>query len=312
MLLEKILFPAPNPSHYTLTSHEEHLLWIPSKNYSNETPAIPCMLYSPSHEARAFIIWCHGNGCDIGSMDTTFTALSLRLRVHILAFEYPSYGLLKGITSTPSETSINKHAQCAYSFVRDTLKWPTNRIIIYGHSIGSGAACHLSAEQEVGALILQSPYTSISNLIREKIGVLSSIISSSFWNNYEAMKHIACPTLFIHGERDNLIPSQHSQTLYDSFKSTGNKELVLLPDDDHNSISDPILNINIKPFIDKYFESTTESMPEVRIDPALRQPPTIDSTSNSTPWRLPTLSSVTNASKSMFNSLSGKPKDDKD
>ena len=116
------------------------------------------------------------------------------------------------------------------------------------------------------------------------------------------MKHIACPVLFIHGERDNLIPSQHSQTLYNSFKSTGNKELVLLPDDDHNSISDPILNINLKPFIDKYFESTTEPMPEVQIDPALRQSLTINPNSGSTPWWLSALSSVTNASRSALSS----------
>jgi len=309
MVLEKILFPAPNPPHYTLTSHKEHLLWLPSDKYSNETPAIPCMLYSPSQEARAFIIWCHGNGCDIGSMDMTFTALSRRLQAHVLAFEYPSYGLLKGITSTPSEASINNHAQCAYSFVRDTLKWPTNRIIIYGHSIGSGAACFLSATQPVGALILQSPFTSISKLIREKIGFLSNIVNGSWWDNYKAMEHISCPTLFIHGQRDNLIPSQHSETLYNSFKYTDNKEIVLLPNDDHNSISDPIILMNVEPFINKYLEPTTESMPEVRIDPVLREPPSIKSNEGSVSWWSSALSNAVNASMSMFSSSSGKPSD---
>lgn len=310
MVLEKFLFPAPNPSRYTLTSHREHLLWLPSGKYSNETPAIPCMLYSPSQEARLFIIWCHGNGCDIGSMDMTFTSLSCRLQAHVLAFEYPSYGLLRGITSSPSEMSINNHAQRAYSFVSETLKWPTNRIVIYGHSIGSGAACYLSATQPVGGLILQSPFTSISNLLREKIGFLSNAVSSLFWDNHKAMEHISCPTLFIHGQRDNLIPSQHSETLYNSFKDTNNKELVLLPNDDHNSISDPIMLINVEPFINKYFEPTTESMPEVRIDPVLREPPaSMTSNSGYTSWWSSTLNSAKNASMSMFSSLSGKPDD---
>ncbi|UJR13149.1 hypothetical protein I4U23_000173 [Adineta vaga] len=309
MILEKILFPAPSPSHYTLASHKEHLLWLPSDKYSTETPAIPCMLYSPTREARAFIIWCHGNGCDIGSMDRTFTALSCRLQAHVLAFEYPSYGLLKGITSTPSATSINNHAQCAYSFVRDTLKWPTNRIVIYGHSIGSGAACYLSATQPIGGLILQSPFTSISNLIREKVGFLSNVISSSFWNNYQAMQDISCPILFIHGQRDNLIPSQHSETLYDSFKDKDNKTIVLLPNDDHNSISDSILLMNVEPFIDKYFEPTTKPMPEIRIDPILREPPSMKSNLDSVPWWSSVLTSATNASTSIFSSLSGKSSD---
>jgi fermentation-respiration switch protein FrsA (DUF1100 family) len=282
MILEKILFPAPNPPHYTLTSHRENLFWIPSDEYSTETPSIPCMLYSPSRDARLFIIWCHGNGCDIGSMDKTWTALSRRLQAHVLIFEYPSYGLLIGNTSSPSEASINNHAQCAYAFVRDTFKWPTDRIIIYGHSIGSGPACHLASTQPVGGLILLSPFTSIKNLIQEKIGfLLSNVVSRSFWDNYEAMTRITCPTLFIHGQRDNLIPSKHSEILYDSFKHTNNKHIVLLPNDDHNWITDSIMLMHVEPFINKYFQPTTIPMLQIRIDPILRQPPPLNFKSGS-------------------------------
>ncbi|CAF1285718.1 unnamed protein product [Rotaria sp. Silwood1] len=224
-LLGRILFPAPNPPQYTLTSHEEHLFWLPSD--SSSTP-IPCLLYSPPREAKLFIIWCHGNACDIGSMYMTLAALSRRLQAHALIFEYPSYGLLKGLTSLPSETSINNHAQHAYLFVRDKLKWPTDRIIIYGHSIGSGAACHIAATQPVGGLILQSPYTSINNLVNEKIGMLSNLVYSSFWDNHETMKHIKCPTLLIHGQLDTLIPSQHSQILFDSINHRNNKKTCIV------------------------------------------------------------------------------------
>ena len=230
------------------------------------------MLYSPTRDANLFIIWCHGNACDIGSIDQTCRAMSRGAKAHILTFEYPSYGLCTGL-GEPNEETINSHASRAYSFVRDQLKWPTDRIVIYGHSIGSGAACHLASTQPVGGLILQSPYTSIKNLIQEKIGFLSNLINVSFWDNYEAMKQIRCPTLFIHGQRDDLIPSCHSKILFDSIIRRSNKELVLLPDDDHNSISDPILLMRITPFLNQYFPPTTSPMPPVDIDPALREPP---------------------------------------
>jgi pimeloyl-ACP methyl ester carboxylesterase len=276
MILEKFLFPAPNPPDYTLTSHGKHLFWLPSDRYSIETSSIPCMLYSPLREARFFIIWCHGNACDIGTMNMTFKAISQRLQAHVLIFEYPSYGLLNKITSPPTEVSINNHAQCAYSFVRDKFKWPTNRIIIYGHSIGSGAACHLASTQPVGGLILQSPFISINNLIQEKIGILSRLINSSFWDNYQAMKYITCPILFIHGQRDKLIPSHHSQTLFYSFNYTNNKELKLLPNDDHNSISDTIILMHAEAFINKYFRPITVSRRRVKTVSVLRQPPHIN------------------------------------
>ncbi|CAF0765597.1 unnamed protein product [Rotaria sp. Silwood1] len=298
MLLEKFLFPAPNPPHYTLTSHREHLFWLPSDSNSAKTPSIPCMLYSLSPEAQYFIIWCHGNGCDIGSMDMTLTTLSRRLRAHVLIFEYPAYGLLKGITSSPSQASINNHAERAYSFVRDTLKWPTDRIIIYGHSIGSGAACHLASTHPVGALILQSAYTSISNLVREKVGLLSKIITGPFWDNCEAMKRITCPTLFIHGQRDTLIPSHHSQRLFDSLNLLDKKQLAFLPNDDHNSISDPMILKYAVPFLNQHFHPATEPLPRIEIDPILREPSPINPNSKSSIF-----SSLFNSSKNATTSI---------
>ncbi|CAF4730715.1 unnamed protein product, partial [Rotaria sp. Silwood2] len=160
----KILFSIPNPPHYTLTSHKDYLLWLPFDRNSTQETAIPCMLYSPEQEARFFLIWCHGTAEDIGTRHMTFVTLSRQLQTHILVFEYPSYGLSNGVVSSPSEASINDRAQRVYLFICHTIKWPTDRIIIYGHSLGSGPACHLASTQSVGGLILQSPYTSIKNL----------------------------------------------------------------------------------------------------------------------------------------------------
>jgi hypothetical protein len=249
-------------------------------------------------------------------MDATLTALSRRLHAHTLIFEYPTYGLLKGITSSASEETINHYAQCAYSFVRNRFQWPIDRIIIYGHSIGTGAACHLASTQPIGALILQSPYTSMSNLVREKIGWLSNAISSPSWNNYEAIKHIECPILFIHGQRDLLIPSHHSQTLFNSLNNNQKKQIAILPGDDHNSISDPMILMNVQPFLSQYFQEPTEPMPRVEIDPALRDVPPMILASRETSQNKPNgafgyvtsaFSISTNLAKSMFNSLAPDP-----
>ena len=46
----------------------------------------------------------------------------------------------------------------------------------------------------------------MSHLIREKNGILPMFTHGSNWDNLEAMKQIQCPVLFIHGQRDILIP----------------------------------------------------------------------------------------------------------
>jgi pimeloyl-ACP methyl ester carboxylesterase len=273
MVLEKHLFLIPNPPQYSLISHKEHLVWLPLDPNMTQISSVPCMLYSPPQDTKFFIIWCHGTAEDIGNLDRRLGMLSRQLQAHILVFEYPGFGLLNVGKQSPSDKSINNHAQRAYLFVRDILKWPTDRIIVYGHSLGSGPACHLASSQHVGALILQSPYTSISNLIREKVGMLPTIFTKSYWENYKAMKRITCSVLFIHGERDNLIPSGHSRTLFNSLNHNNRKQLVLLPNDDHSSISDATIVKNAQLFLNEHLQPITESIPQVKIDPVWQQPP---------------------------------------
>ncbi len=265
---KKILFPAPSPPHYTLDSHREYLFWLPAVQDSVQMPSIPCMLYSPSHEATLFMIWCHGNAGDIGCMHRIATTLSEELRAHILIFEYPSYGLLKG-SIEPNRETINNHAERAYSFVRDTLKYPTDRIIIYGHSIGSGPACFLASTKAIGGLILESPYTSISNLIEERI-YFSPEFLTSYWDNLTAIRGIKYPTLFIHGQRDKLIPSEHSQRLYDSMINLKSKKLVFLPEYGHSTIPDGTILTHVKEFINEYVPPANKPLPPIEIHPTLR------------------------------------------
>jgi len=281
MVIEKFLFPAPNPSHYTLDSHGEHLFWIPAGDDPVKTVPIPCMLYTPNRTAKYFTIFCHGNGCDIGSMHYLFDALSQQIDSYILAFEYPSYGLCKGPIQ-PDRHTIDQHAERAYTFVRETLQWPANRILMYGHSIGSGPACHIASTKAVGGLILQSPYTSVNNVIRDKVSILGYAIGTSYWNNLNAMKNIHCPTIFIHGQQDNLISSNHSQTLHDSLTHIHDKQLILVPNADHNSISNNIILDNLERFLRNVFPKLEQSLPTVNIPLNLRISPTQQEQSTTT------------------------------
>jgi esterase/lipase len=234
--------------------------------------------------------------------------LSEELNTHILIFEYPSYGLCQGLVDI-NKTTVNNHAERAYSFVHETLHWPTDRILIYGHSIGTGPACHIASTKPVGGLILQSPYKSIQNVITGIIGFPGYLFDNSYWNNLETMKYIHCPTLFIHGERDNLIPSEHSKTLYNSLDHNENKQIILLPNDDHNSISYQMSSSCVKSFLKQFLPPSNQLLPEINIDPEFRVPTETIQTSSSTfsynPFTsLFNLSTASiNATQSVYNSI---------
>jgi abhydrolase domain-containing protein 17 len=78
------------------------------------------------------------------------------LQAHVALVEYPGYGVCKG---SPSESSVKRAALEATRFL-EGLGFPAANIILYGRSIGSGAATHVAAEyarqqKPVGGLILQ-------------------------------------------------------------------------------------------------------------------------------------------------------------
>lgn len=136
-IVNKFLYPRPNPPHYSINTHPEHLIFIPG----NETlPSIPCFYFQSSNlRTTPFVIWSHGNGCDIGTMAELMDYLSLKLKINILVYEYPSYGLCS--SQSVSKQMIDQHTNQAYDFVRSVIRCPPERIIFYGHSIGSGTAC---------------------------------------------------------------------------------------------------------------------------------------------------------------------------
>jgi hypothetical protein len=64
--------------------------------------------------------------------------------------------------------------------------------------MGSGPAIFLAAHYNVGSLILMSPYTSIKNVVKNKIGWLSMLIAEHF-DNIKMMPKVKSPTFIVHG-----------------------------------------------------------------------------------------------------------------
>ena len=66
-------------------------------------------------------------------------------------------------------------------------------------------------------IILMSPYTTIKEVAKNVVGAFLALMVAEHFNNRDNMKIIRCPVLLIHGEADTLIPSQHSQILFEAL-----------------------------------------------------------------------------------------------
>ena len=77
----------------------------------------------------------------------------------VVALSYRGYA---GSSGQPSERGLLRDAAAAYAFT--TARYSADRIVVWGFSLGTGVAVALAAEQPVGKLILEAPYTSLADV----------------------------------------------------------------------------------------------------------------------------------------------------
>ena len=79
--------------------------------------------------------------------------------MHVLAVEYPGYGLYKNADA--DEGMIKEDALIIYDYLTQCVGIKESDIILFGRSMGSGPSTYVSSVRNPYALILMSPYTSI-------------------------------------------------------------------------------------------------------------------------------------------------------
>jgi abhydrolase domain-containing protein 17 len=129
----------------------------------------------------------------------------------VFAYDYRGYGTSDG---SPSENNAYQDADVAYSYLTKELKIPPQQIIIYGQSLGGGAATELAAKHPVAGLILESTFTSAFRVV-----VPIPILPFDKFTNRDKLSRVRCPVLVMHGEADDVIPLQHSMPRHQNLSS---------------------------------------------------------------------------------------------
>lgn len=219
-LVDKITFPAP-PSSYSLTSHPE-LFFVRSPRSRPSYPGVPCMLYSIPQGAPILLVHAHSNGCDIGDMRQTLQNISESLRVHVMSFEFPGYGLHVGAASM---RAIDEAAIAVSDYLQHDLKVSAAQIVWYGRSIGSGPALRMvhriskELQQRPGGVVLQCGYANFPEVAGHLFGRVAKRLVRPLWPNEAMVKDLECPVLLIHGRKDTMIPISQSEKLWNAVSN---------------------------------------------------------------------------------------------
>ena len=156
------------------------------------------------------VVYLHGNGGGVDLRAARFAAFAAA-GFGVWAVEYRGYA---GSTGSPSEAGLTLDAEAAYQAALADA--PPERIVLLGESLGSGLAVKLAARHPVGALALDSPYTSIVDVAAAKFWMFPVrwLIADRFPSD-ALIAQVKAPLLIVQGTADAIVPIRFGRRLFD-------------------------------------------------------------------------------------------------
>ena len=221
------IYPIPqttrtSPEAAGFAEAEEHLL-------TAEDGAKIILWHVPAKPGRHVVLYFHGNGEVLAWLVPRFRAITAD-GTGLVAMSDRGYG---GSTGSPSEAVLLRDAAAAYAFAR--TRYDADSIVAWGFSLGSGVAVALAADHQLGGLILEAPYTSITDLAVRAFPFLPvrSFVRDSFHSD-ERIAQVHAPLLIMHGAKDPVIPIALGERLFAAAHEP--KQFVRFPEGGHNDL----------------------------------------------------------------------------
>ena len=176
-----------------------------------------------SSQKKGTVIYLHGNRMHLQNY-LPYTSKFTELDYSVFIPDYRGFGKSGGILT---EHNFYEDALLAFDWLRQNF--PHQKIIVYGRSLGTGAAAHIAAHRVCNQLILEAPFCNMYDVARW-YGLLlptGNYLQFELRTDLVLMK-VKCPIAIFHGTKDRTIPIRSSKKL----------KHLLKPDDLYCEIKD--------------------------------------------------------------------------
>ena len=209
-----------------------HGWWIPAG--TTETSASTSARGGTPLDAAAtapVLLWCHGNAGNIISR-LEHLALLHRAGLSSFIFDYRGYGQSGG---RPSEAGLTRDAKAAYEWLTIERRVPPSRLVLFGQSLGAAVAGALAVERPATGLILETPFSSIKDMVRVYYGPLPlERLLEARYDLVGRLPRLRMPLLVIHGDEDEIVPLALGRKVYEAAPQP--KEFYQLAGGGHNDL----------------------------------------------------------------------------
>lgn len=188
-----------------------------------------------SSKAKNTILVCHGNA---GNISFRYPMISVLLQsgASVFIFDYRGFGLSQGKSD---DKTILEDGISAFDYLVKDLRLNPESITLYGESLGCAVASKiLKKRPDVNAVILQSPFATLTGACKDKL-IWTKIYPDSMFpqrhlENISAYKRKHAPLLLIHGENDMILSSRYSKEIFEEALEP--KQLITVPNLGHNNL----------------------------------------------------------------------------
>lgn len=180
----------------------------------------------------ATIVYFHGNGGNISNVSWVGQWYAKR-GFNVLLFDYRGYGASEG--KVGAEAGLYADGDAAVDFVVNRKGVQPANIVLHGQSLGTAVVADVASRRAVGAVILESGFSSASSVANTALPWLPSALHVLAKNRFDSARKLAsvgAPVLIAHGDPDPVIPTSEARLLFDAANEP--KQLLILREGGHN------------------------------------------------------------------------------
>lgn len=190
-----------------------------------------------SGTAKGTVLHLHGNAANISNHLPLVAWLPAR-GYNVLMIDYRGFGMSEG---RPTLDGVVDDALAALNYLRTRPDVDRGRLVVFGQSLGGATALRMLARDADGVrlALIDSSFPSYRGIARDAtkgsaMAPIASLAASALpgpdKDPVTALKSIRTPLIFMHGERDAVIPPAGSDALHAAALAS---ELWTIPGAEH-------------------------------------------------------------------------------
>ena len=188
-------------------------------------------LHASKQSSIGTVLYSHGNGGNLTAVRGVAQDL-VKHGLDVLIYDYRGYGRSEG--SIPSDAELYADGDAAYDFLTQQRGVKPEKLAIYGLSLGTTVSTDVASRRPCGALVLEAPLSSASDMASEVLPILPRSLHWLGKNRFESARKISsvkCPVLITHGEADEMIPTAQGRKVFAAAHEP--KKLIIVPHGKH-------------------------------------------------------------------------------